>query len=141
MGASAVGHRVLIVEDYPDAAEVLCELLEMLGHRAEHVHSGERAVAAAEDFDPDVVLVDLGLPDIDGYEVARRLRVWGRRRSLTIGALTGWSRAEDVARIKESGFDLHLIKPASLDMLVKVLERAPAAAPRPSPGDGTPEPR
>jgi CheY-like chemotaxis protein len=127
--------RVLVVEDFPDAAEVMCELIRLLGHDAEFVVTGEEAMAAADTFDPDIVLVDLTLPGIDGYEVARRLRARSPRRDLVLVALTGWARPEDVARALAAGFDQHQIKPPSLDTFRRLLDRTPAEAspPRRSP--------
>jgi CheY-like chemotaxis protein len=127
--------RVLVVEDFPDAAEVMCELIRLLGHEAEFVVTGEEAMAAADAMDPDVVLVDLTLPGIDGYEVARRLRA-RTRRGVVLVALTGWARPEDVAKSIAAGFDAHQLKPPSLDTIRKLLERVPAEAAPPWRGAG-----
>ena len=116
-----------MVEDFPDAAEVMCELIRLLGHEAEFVVTGEEAMSAADAMDPDVVLVDLTLPGIDGYEVARRLRARSRRGIVLI-ALTGWARPEDIARALAAGFDAHQLKPPSLDVFRTLLEHAPADA-------------
>lgn len=115
-------HNVLLVEDDLDTGEILSEIIRQLGHRVVHVDSGEAAVAAAEAFDPDVILVDLTLPgDMDGCAVARRLREWAGRRRPAIHALTGWSRPEDVARVRAAGFDRFLTKPISLEQLLELL--------------------
>jgi len=112
--------RILIVDDNADAANSLSELLKMDGHTTQPVFSAEDALSNAESFAPDVVLLDIGLPRIDGYEVARRLR----RISLTgptIVALTGYGQAEDRERAQAAGFDAHLVKPVDLAALTRLL--------------------
>ncbi len=104
--------RILIVDDNVDAAESLGVLLAMGGHDTRLAHDGEAALAAAADFRPDVVFLDIGMPNLDGHETARRLRAqpWGQ--SLVLVALTGWGQAEDRRRSQQAGFDHHLVKPA-----------------------------
>ncbi len=114
------GQRILIVEDNADAATSLCALLGALGHEVRIAADGREGVSAAEDFQPELALVDLGLPGIDGYEVARRLRTrFGR--SMRLVALTGYGQPEHRAWAREAGFDAHLVKPASLQALNQVL--------------------
>ena len=113
--------KVLVIEDDRDAAEIICELVVYLGHRVAHAACGERAVPLAESFDPDVILVDLNLPDVDGCIVAQQLRPWAGRRRPAIHALTGWSGADDLARVRAAGFDRHLVKPIGLEELAHLL--------------------
>jgi len=117
----AVRRRILLVDDNADAAESLGVLLSMGGHETRLAHGGEAALAAAADFRPDVVFLDIGMPTLDGHETARRMRAqpWGQ--SLVIVALTGWGQAEDRRRSREAGFDLHLVKPADPAAVSKLL--------------------
>ena len=116
------GRRLLIVDDNRDALDSLATLMEMSGHEVHMATDGEAALAIAERCRPDVVLLDLGLPKIDGYEVARRLRAapWGRETMII--ALTGWGQDEDRRRTRECGFDSHLVKPLDLEALVRLLD-------------------
>jgi PAS domain S-box-containing protein len=113
--------RVLIVDDNKDSADALAKLLQGGGHRTEVRYDGESAFAAAEALRPDVVLLDLGMPQVDGYEVCRRIRArsWGRRTRIV--ALTGWGRPEDRERTRAGGFDDHLVKPVEIGALEAVL--------------------
>jgi CheY-like chemotaxis protein len=108
--------RVLVVDDHPGTVEALSILLRLWGHEAHGVKCGAEALAATRELDPHLVLLDLALPDISGYEVARALReVPGRRRVLA--AATGFGRPCDVARTAAAGFDLHLTKPFDMERL------------------------
>ncbi len=118
--APASRRRVLVVDDNRDAAETLAMLVEMLGHDAELAYDGAAALARARERLPDVVLCDIGLPGMNGYEVARRLRAEGGPR-LTLVAVSGYAQPEDVARALESGFDGHVAKPADPDALARLL--------------------
>jgi CheY-like chemotaxis protein len=111
---------ILIVEDNADARATLELILEMEGHRVTGVETGGEAVRRA-DAPLDVALVDLGLPDVDGYEVARRLRTTVHGRAAFLVALTGYGEPEHRQRTKEAGFDAHLVKPIDPDDLVKLL--------------------
>ena len=123
--ASAPGPRsVLIIEDHADAGESLAALLQLLGHRAEWTDLGMAGIERAAALRPDLVLVDLGLPDIDGHEVARRLRARPQTQDLRLVALTGYGAAEDRARALAAGFDDHLAKPIGLPELEALLARA-----------------
>lgn len=121
-----VARRVLIVDDNVDAAESLSMLLRMSGHETMIAYDGEAAFDAAKAHRPDVILLDIGLPKVSGYDVARRLRAepWGRE--LILVALTGWGQDEDRRRSHEAGFDHHLVKPVD----VKELERVFGGAAR-----------
>ncbi len=118
------GHRVLIVDDNGDAARTLGMLVGALGANDIHVAlGGEDALRIAAELKPDVVFLDLKMPGMDGYEVARRLRdePWCRRALII--ALSGWGLDEHKRRTKDAGFDGHLIKPADRSALEAVLER------------------
>lgn len=106
-----VGLRVLLVDDNVDAAEMLSMVLEMQGHDVRVVHHPDRALEVAPDFEPTVALLDIGLPGMDGFELARRLRRLPTCRSTALVALTGFGQPSDRARSAEAGFDAHLVKP------------------------------
>jgi CheY-like chemotaxis protein len=113
--------RVLIVEDSRDTAETLRDVLELYGNMVCVAYSGPEAVALARQFQPTVVLCDLGLPGMDGYEVARALRGDPETRAACLIAVSGYGQEEDVQRSREAGFDLHLTKPIDLDGLERFL--------------------
>ncbi len=121
---SAAVCRVLVVDDNRDAAESLAELIEALGHEARTAYGGAEAVAAAAEFRPRLILMDLGMPRVDGLEAARRIRSesWGGEPLLV--AMTGWGAAEDHRRTREAGFDRHLVKPVGLAELGEPLAAA-----------------
>ena len=116
---SAIGpaRRILIVEDNQDAAESLATLIELMGHEVRSVHDGASALETAAAFRPDVVLLDIGLPDMDGYEVARRFRQQPGLERIALAALTGWGQEEDRLRARTAGFDHHFVKPIDVDAL------------------------
>lgn len=120
-GGSAL--RVLVVDDNVDAADTLATFLEMTGIEARAVHDGLAAVPAALDFRPDLVLLDIGLPGMNGYEVARALRAQPTLARTVLVALTGWGTEEDRRKAMEAGFDQHLTKPVDLNVLQDVLQR------------------
>jgi two-component system, sensor histidine kinase len=124
-GAPAPGRSVLIIEDHDDAREALRALLELEGHRVDAAASGPHGLELARQRPPDVALVDIGLPEVDGYEVARRIRAMGPGRPYLI-ALTGYGHPDDVKRARDAGFDTHLLKPVDPDALVRVLSSLPA---------------
>jgi signal transduction histidine kinase/ActR/RegA family two-component response regulator len=124
--AGAVPRRVLIVEDNPDVRLALRTLLEQAGHTVHEASDGTAGVEAAARLQPDVVLVDIGMPGIDGYEVARRLRE--RFAHLRLVALTGYGQSEDRRRARAAGFDEHLVKPADPAALQRALGEARQAA-------------
>ncbi len=121
--AEASARRVLVVDDNVDAADMLRALLEGLGHEVRAVHSGIEALALAETYKPDVVLLDLGMPGMSGHEVARRLRQKRQGAEPLIVAVTGWGKPEDRARAREAGVDVHLVKPVEEEELREVLGR------------------
>ena len=106
-----MGHRILIVDDNYDGADSLAMLLEEVGHETHKAHDGVEALDVAERVRPDAVLLDIGLPKLNGYEVCQRIRErpWGEE--LVIVALTGWGQEEDRQRSLDAGFDTHLVKP------------------------------
>jgi two-component system, sensor histidine kinase len=113
--------RILVVDDNRDAAESLAILLRMLGHDVRTVYDGPQAIAQAEIYRPDLLLLDIGLPGMDGYEVARRLRLEPRASGAKLVALTGYAREEDRRRAQAAGFDYHLVKPVAFESLKKLL--------------------
>jgi CheY-like chemotaxis protein len=113
--------RILVVDDNIDAAQTLCLLLEMQGHTVLTEFDGESALHCARQERPAVMLLDIGLPDMDGYELARRLRTMPETRGAKLVALTGYGQAGDRERTRAAGFDYHLVKPASLSQVMEVL--------------------
>jgi signal transduction histidine kinase/ActR/RegA family two-component response regulator len=107
--------RVLVVDDNVDAAELLAEVLELDGHEVVVAHDGLAALERVGSFAPEVVFLDIGLPGLDGYEVARRVRQRPGGKALKLVALTGYGQASDRQRSREAGFDVHLVKPVELD--------------------------
>jgi CheY-like chemotaxis protein len=105
--------RILVADDNNDAAEAMAVLLQLAGHDVRTANDGIEALAVAETFEPQIVLLDLGMPRMDGYEAARRMRrqAWGRNATLV--ALTGWGQQQDRQRTSDAGFDAHLVKPAT----------------------------
>ncbi len=116
-----VARRILVVDDNRDAADSLGMLLRMNGHEVQTAHDGLEAVGAAATFRPEIVLLDIGLPKLNGYEVARRIRERETGRDVVLVALTGWGQEEDRRRSSEAGFDYHLTKPVELDALKRLL--------------------
>jgi two-component system CheB/CheR fusion protein len=112
---------VLVVEDNVDAAATLAAMIEVMGHNVHVTHDGPSGLEAVHRLSPHVVLLDIGLPRMDGYEVARKIREFDRLRSIMLVALTGYGQEQDRAKSSAAGFDLHLIKPVGLDVLQKLL--------------------
>jgi PAS domain S-box-containing protein len=124
--------RVLVADDLRDSADSLGLLIELMGHTVEIAYDGEEALRAAERFRPDIVLLDLGMPKLDGFEVGRRIRAAPWSESVRLVAQSGWGQEEDRRRTAEAGFDHHLVKPidpAALEALMQEL----AVAARPIP--------
>ncbi|MBM3217497.1 MAG: response regulator [Candidatus Rokubacteria bacterium] len=115
------GRTVLVVEDNGDTRQVLKFMLEIEGAQVEAVETGVEAVARAETFRPQIVLCDIGLPDIDGLEVARRMRGRAWFSDTRMIALTGYGQPEDIGHALEAGFEAHLTKPINLDQLLALL--------------------
>jgi CheY-like chemotaxis protein/anti-sigma regulatory factor (Ser/Thr protein kinase) len=113
--------RVLVVDDSADAADSLAMLLELDGHQVETAYSASAALDAAERLAPDVAFIDIGLPLMDGYEVARRLRASERCRTIRLVALTGYGQPDDRDEARRAGFDHHLVKPADWNEVGAIL--------------------
>jgi PAS domain S-box-containing protein len=113
--------RLLVVDDNVDAATSQADLLRLLGHEVEVAYSGEDALEKAKAFSPEIVLLDLGMPGMDGFEVARRLRAAPGDKPIKLVAQTGWGQEEDRRRTREAGFDAHLAKPVDMASLQQLL--------------------
>jgi signal transduction histidine kinase len=128
-GAAAAARRgarlVLVVEDNPDAAVTLADVLELEGHRVRIAADGRTGIALARELSPDVVLCDIGLPDLSGYEVAAALREDALLRDVTLVAVSGYAQPDDRARAMAAGFDAHLPKPPPLELLQELLATPP----------------
>ena len=116
--------RVMIVDDNRDAADLIAEFLEMCGHQTLPIYGGAAAIEAAGTFEPDVVLLDLGMPGITGFDVISTLRQAPRFKQTRMIALTAWGDAKTRERTQHIGFDHHLVKPASLDEILNVVSVA-----------------
>ncbi|HZJ68033.1 MAG TPA: response regulator, partial [Kofleriaceae bacterium] len=110
-----------------DAAELLAEMFELAGHTVRVAHDGKRALEVAAEFEPECVMLDIGLPLIDGYEVARQLRARDGDRRRTLVAITGYGQEDDVQRALDAGFDRHLVKPVSIDQTLEIIASSPAS--------------
>lgn len=117
----AVSRRILVVDDNEDSAESLSVLLRLQGHVVESANDGPHALAAAERFRPDVILLDIGMPGMNGYDVCREIRTqpWGG--GMLLIAQTGWGQDQDRQRTKDAGFNGHLTKPIDFDRLEGIL--------------------
>ena len=122
--------RVLVVDDNSDAADTLNMLLTELGATVAVANSGPEALQTIESFEPDAVLLDIGMPGMDGYEVSRRIRSSNRHSDLLLIALTGWGQGEDRERSKRAGFDHHLVKPPDIDRLRAILAEHQSRTPK-----------
>jgi two-component system CheB/CheR fusion protein len=123
--SEAIGRRVLIVEDSADSAETLARLLRISGHDVQVAGDGPNALRMAGTFVPDVALVDIGLPGMDGYEVARQLRQVPGMAGTLLVAVTGYGQEQDRNRARQAGFDRHLTKPVNHDALLQLLQSLP----------------
>jgi PAS domain S-box-containing protein len=122
----AVRRRILVVDDNEDAAEWLATVLRLHGHETHIAHDGLEAVRSAEQIRPEVVLLDIGLPRLDGYEACRRIRAQSWGQDLQLVALTGWGQEEDRQKSRDAGFDAHLVKPVDDAVLLKLLGALPS---------------
>jgi len=113
--------RILVADDNADAAETLAILLESMGHAVRQTHDGEEAAAAAAAFDPQLVLLDIGMPKVNGYEACRRIRQQPGGAARTIVAVTGWGQPQDRERGRDAGFDHHLVKPIAFEQLLRLI--------------------
>ena len=114
--------RILVADDNRDAADSLATMLSLMGHETHAVYDGHDAIAKASSYRPDMIVLDLGMPTVDGYEAARKIRSEPWSNGVVLVALTGWGQEEDRVRAKAAGFDFHLTKPAHPESLVKLLE-------------------
>ena len=128
--ASAAPLRILVVDDNCDGADSLAEILALMGNDTRTAYDGQQAVSMASVFRPDVVLLDIGLPKLNGYEAARLIRQQSWSNGVMLIAITGWGQLKDRERTREAGFDHHLIKPVDPQALLTLLARL-------QPGDTT----
>jgi CheY-like chemotaxis protein len=116
------GRRLLVVDDNKDAAVSLATLLRLKGHEVRVAHDGPSALAMASAFRPSMVFLDIGMPEMDGYEVARRIRQQAGSQPVVLAALTGWGQEEDRRRSLAAGFDHHLVKPPEPTVIDSLLD-------------------
>jgi CheY-like chemotaxis protein len=128
--------RILVVDDNKDAARSLATLLKLQGHETRTAVDGEEAVQRAIEFTPDVVLLDIGLPKLDGYDACRAIRKGRVGNQPVVIALTGWGQEEDRRRSREAGFDSHLVKPVDYQALVAMIESLSPVTITETSGDG-----
>jgi CheY-like chemotaxis protein/anti-sigma regulatory factor (Ser/Thr protein kinase) len=122
------GRRILVVDDNVDAALSLAELLRTIGHSVQCAHHARGAVEALRSFDAEVALLDIGLPGVDGYELARQLRSDGRLATVKLIALTGYGRENDREEALRAGFDDHVVKPVALEQLLDAMAKLSSPA-------------
>jgi CheY-like chemotaxis protein len=125
---------ILVVDDNVDAALSLAMNLELAGHCVQSVHDGRAALEAFARFHPQIVLLDIGMPGMSGYEVARAIRGRPRGGEALIVAVTGWAQPEDKRRAEQAGFDVHMTKPVDPALLIALFASRPAAARADAPG-------
>ena len=118
--------RLLVVEDNRDLANVLVELLEVMGHEVRAVNDGPTAISVAAEYRPHAIFLDVGLPGMDGYEVARTFRSSPEHAGMTLIAFTGYGQEDDRRRVQEAGFDHHLVKPAEASQLARIVDSLPS---------------
>jgi CheY-like chemotaxis protein len=128
--SQSVALRILIAEDNRDSADSLKTLLEALGYETHVAYDGEAAVRAAAVLRPDVIIMDIGLPGMNGYDAARQIRAQHSGIRATIVALTGWGQHADRLKSAQAGMDHHLVKPLDLDALKQILDSLPPPAAR-----------
>jgi CheY-like chemotaxis protein len=119
------GRRILVVDDNVDAAETISMLLKIKGHQVHVRHSGQEGVDAAESLRPEVVILDISMPGMNGYDACRLIREqpWGKR--ILVIALTGFGQEEDIRLSREAGFDSHFVKPVDFALLTDLLNQLP----------------
>jgi CheY-like chemotaxis protein len=118
--ARVQARRVLVVDDNADAADSLAMMLQLASHEVQSVYTAHAALEQLGPFNPDLVLLDIGLPQMDGYEVARRIRA--QRKSVFLVAVSGYGQAEDKRRAQDAGFDAHFVKPLDIASLERLLD-------------------
>jgi two-component system CheB/CheR fusion protein len=121
-GDSAAKRRLLVVDDNKDAAESMSMLLEMWGHEVAFAYDGPTALETAEQWQPEAVFLDIGLPGMDGYEVAERMRELPRAKGAVLIAITGYGQDDDRLRSRRAGIDHHLVKPVAPDALRNLID-------------------
>jgi signal transduction histidine kinase len=121
---ASCARRVLVVDDNRDAVDSLAQLLQMVGHDVETAYDAGGAIRATTTFLPDIILLDIGMPHVDGYAAARAIRGQPGGSTIYLVAMTGWGQAEDKRRAQEAGFDAHLVKPVTLDTLLDTFAHA-----------------
>ena len=122
--------RLLVVDDNVDAAQTLGAILEIHGHEVRVAYSGSEGLRIAIEWRPDVGVLDIGIPDLNGYELCRGIRERSGDRQPMLIACTGWGQQEDVDRARQAGFDHHLVKPVDPDALLTLLTKPPSATVR-----------
>ncbi len=115
--------KVLVVDDNVDGAVTLSVILKHMGNSVRITHDGRSALAVGAEFVPDLILMDIGMPGMDGYETCERMRQEPWSANVKIVALTGWGQEEDKRKAKRAGFDLHLVKPVERKTLVEVIDQ------------------
>ncbi|SAL44021.1 PAS/PAC sensor hybrid histidine kinase [Caballeronia sordidicola] len=120
-GGPGLPRRVLLVDDSVDAAEAMSMLLETLGHDVRVKHDGPSALAMVDEFAPEVVILDIGLPGMNGFDIARELRTRAQTKSALLIALTGYGADSDRQKAHDAGFDHHLVKPVSFTAIETVI--------------------
>ncbi|TBR13975.1 MAG: response regulator [Lysobacter sp.] len=126
---AALPRRVLVIDDNCDSADTLALMLEMLGHEAQRIYDPHAAAQAVDSFGPEVVFLDIGMPGVSGYDVARQLRAGPHGPHLTLVAVTGWGQPDDRRRTAEAGFDHHLVKPPEIETICRILGALPERRP------------
>ena len=124
----ARSRRVLVVDDNRDFATSLASVLQAMGHEVRVEHDGQAGLAAAESFLPHIAFLDIGMPKLNGYQLAKRLRALPATTASILVAVTGWGQASDLQRAKDAGFDEHMVKPVEMDRLEALLGTPPAKA-------------
>lgn len=119
--------RVLVIDDNHDAAAMLCDLIAILGHETRYALDGPAGIALAEQFQPDVIFLDIGMPGMNGFEVCAALRALGMFDRTCIVALTAWTDPGTRLKCQQSGFNFHLAKPTSIDQIESIVVQAAAA--------------
>lgn len=115
--------KVLVVDDYQPAAKTTGRIFEILGHEVFVAHNGQSAIDQAQDVHPDLIMLDIGMPEMDGYEVCKRMRQNPTLKDTKIYAQTGWGGNEDFEKSSESGFDGHLVKPVKIQEIEEILAK------------------
>jgi CheY-like chemotaxis protein/anti-sigma regulatory factor (Ser/Thr protein kinase) len=119
--------RILVADDNPDVAEAFEIMLRMIGHDVETAHDGIEVVEKAEEFRPDIIMLDIGMPKLNGYDAARHFRKQPWAKDVVLVAITGWGDEKDKGRSQEAGFDIHLVKPVDPLALNRILGSVPAS--------------